>query len=81
LIGSGRVATVRAIASIIGNPVSAAFPALTGLAALAVKHGGFFPPFEADAVESPPPAAAAPIVITSVGMLRGEGLGLVTAAN
>jgi 3-oxoacyl-[acyl-carrier-protein] synthase II len=79
LIGSGRVATVRAIASIIGNPVSAAFPALTGLAALAVQRGGFFSPFEADAVESPQPATGAPIVITSVGMLRGEGLGLVTA--
>jgi 3-oxoacyl-[acyl-carrier-protein] synthase II len=81
LIAAGRVATVRAIASVIGNPVSAAFPALIGLAALATRRGGFFRPFEADEMETRPAAASAPVVVTSVGMLRGEGVGLVSAAD
>jgi 3-oxoacyl-[acyl-carrier-protein] synthase II len=81
LIAAGRVATVRAIASVMGNPVSAAFPAMMGLAALAIRRGGFYRPFEADAIETRPAAASAPVVVTAVGMLRGEGIGLVTAAN
>jgi 3-oxoacyl-[acyl-carrier-protein] synthase II len=81
LIAARRVATVRGIASVIGSPVSAAFAALTGLAALAVKHGRFFSPFEADEIEAPQAAPAAPVVVTLVGTVRGEGLGLVTAVN
>ena len=81
LIADGRVATVRAIGSMIGRGVSATFPALAGLAALAVQRRSFYRPFEADEIEAPAPALAGRIVVTSVGMSSGEGMGLITAVK
>ena len=81
LIADGRVATVRAIGSMIGRGVSATFPALAGLAALAVQRRSFYRPFEADEIEAPAPALAGRIVVTSVGMSSGEGMGLITAVT
>jgi 3-oxoacyl-[acyl-carrier-protein] synthase II len=81
LLAGRRVATVRAIGSMIGRSVSATFPAITGLAALAVKRHAFFRPFEPDELETPPAAASDRVVVTSVGMSAGEGLGLVTAVD
>jgi 3-oxoacyl-[acyl-carrier-protein] synthase II len=81
LIAGGRVATVRALASVMGNTVSAVFPALVGLAALAIKRRGFYRPFESDEIETRAAAPSAPVAVTSVGMVRGEGLGLVTAVD
>ncbi len=81
LIGAGRVATVRAAATVFGNAVSAAFPAMVALAALAIKRGGFYRPFDADEIEMRPAAPGAPVVVTTVGMVRGEGIGLIAAAN
>ena len=78
LIADGRVATVRGIASMIGSAVSGTFPASTALAALAIKRGGFYRPFEVDAVETPAAASPASIVVTAVGVSTGEGMGLIS---
>jgi 3-oxoacyl-[acyl-carrier-protein] synthase II len=79
LIAQGRVATVRAMATMTGAAISATFPAAVGLAALAVKRRGFYRPFEADAIELGAPAASDRVVATSVGLTRGEGIGVVSA--
>ena len=81
LIAERRVGTVRAIGSMMGRGVSATFPAIAGLAALAIQRGAFFRPFEADEIETPPPATSGRILVTSVGMSSGEGMGLITAVN
>ena len=81
LIADRRVGTVRGIGSMIGRGVSATFPALAGLAALAVQRKAFFRPFEADEIEAQPPALSGRIVVTSVGMSCGEGMGLITAVT
>jgi hypothetical protein len=65
----------------IGRGVSATFPAVAGLAALAVQRRSFFRPFEADEVETPAPAVSGRVVVTSVGMSCGEGMGLITAVT
>ena len=80
LIAAGRVATVRAGATMLGRASNAMFPALTALAALALARNGFFLPFEADDLERPLAASTGRIVVTTAGIWRGEGMGLVTAA-
>jgi 3-oxoacyl-[acyl-carrier-protein] synthase II len=77
LIGQGRVATVRGVATMMGTALCSTFPAIMGLAALAVSRKGFYRPFDASSLESPPAAANAPVAVTSIGVWRGEGMGLV----
>jgi hypothetical protein len=66
------------VTSMLGIGVSATFPAITALAALAAKRGSFYRPFEADEMETAPPAAQASVVVTAVGPSAGEGLGLIS---
>lgn len=70
----GKDVAMRAFNTMIGNPVEANFPAGVALAALAIYHGGFYPPFE----EAEKPVAAAPssVLVSSIGHYRGEGFGL-----
>ena len=81
LIAAGRVATVRASATMLGSGMSAAFPAVAGLAALALSRGGFFKPFDEHGFEQPLTAQPARIVVTTMGLWRGEGMGLITAVD
>lgn len=71
----GADTPIRALTTMIGNPLEANFPAGIALAALALFNGGYYSPFE----ETETPAATPPsaIVVSMVGHYRGEGLGLV----
>ncbi len=70
----GPDVAMRAVTTMIGNPVEANFPAGIALGALALYHGGMFPPFEA--AEKPYAGSPAAIVVSAVGHYRGEGFGL-----
>jgi 3-oxoacyl-[acyl-carrier-protein] synthase II len=79
LIAAGEVATVRSTANMLGSIAEASFAAGVGLGALALSRNGFYRPaddtgFETEIAE--PPKA---IVVTSWGVWRGEGMGLVEA--
>lgn len=71
----GALAPVRALTSMIGNPMEANFPAGIGLAALAVAKGAFYPPFEA--AEAPANGTPRQVLVSMAGHYRGEGFGLV----
>lgn len=81
LIAAGRIDSVRASGTLLGSAAGATFPAMAGLAALALSRGGFYRPadesgFEREAVRQP-----GRIVVTSVGIWRGEGMGLIEAVG
>ncbi len=71
----GEQTPIRALTTMIGNPMEANFPAAVALAALAIAHDGFYPPFEKAEIAAT--AAPSAIVVSMVGHYRGEGLGLV----
>lgn len=71
----GKDVAMRAFNTMIGNSIEANFPAGIALAALAIHHGGFYPPFEA--AEKPVAAAPSSVLVSSIGHYRGEGFGLV----
>jgi 3-oxoacyl-[acyl-carrier-protein] synthase II len=81
LIAAGRVDTVRATGSMLGMATSATFPAAAGLAALALARRGFYRPVDATGFETPREGAPGRIVVTSVGMWRGEGSALIAAVD
>jgi 3-oxoacyl-[acyl-carrier-protein] synthase II len=81
LIKAGRVTTVRDVGSMLGAAPSATFPAAVGLAALALSKGGFYRPFDATGFEQPAATPPKRIAITTAGMWRGEGSGLVAAVD
>ncbi|GIL00692.1 MAG: beta-ketoacyl-ACP synthase II [Alphaproteobacteria bacterium] len=70
----GEETAIRAYTTMIGNAVEANFPAGVALAALALFHKGFYPPFEE---AEKPLAAASKILVSSIGHYRGEGFALV----
>ena len=70
----GKEVALRAITTMIGNPVEANFPAGIALAALALYHGGMYPPFEA--AEKPFAGRPESVVVSAIGHYRGEGFGL-----
>ena len=51
------------------------------LAALALRHGKLFPPGDETGVERDMDGALAQVVVTSVGIVRGEGMALVEAVK
>ena len=59
----------------IGNPIEANFPAGIALAAMAIRNGGFFAPFEA--AEKPLDGAPSSVLVSTIGHNLGEGFGLV----
>ena len=70
---------VRGFSSLTGHMKEAQFPFAIALAALAIRNGAAYPPFDADnegAIEGAPQAALA----TAVGYRRFEGAALVVAA-
>jgi len=76
-IGHRHDLYVRATGTLIGHGVEAAAPANVGLAALALREGGYFPPLEAGSLEREAAEPPAQIVVTSFGHWRGEGMVLV----
>ena len=78
LIETGRVTTVRASANMLGSSVEASFPSMIGLAALALSRKRFYKPADTTGFET---EAGMPdrILVTSWGIWRGEGMGLVEA--
>ena len=81
LIAAGRVDTVRALSTLLGTVAGATFPAMAGLAALAIKRGGFFPPADESGFERPASRQPERIAVTTMGIWRGEGMGLIEAVN
>jgi 3-oxoacyl-[acyl-carrier-protein] synthase II len=79
LIAEGRVDTVRATGTLLGSTAGATFPAMAGLAALALSRGGFYRPADESGFEQPAPGQPKRVVVTSVGVWRGEGMGLIEA--
>lgn len=81
LIAAGRIDTVRATGTLIGTAAGATFPAMAGLAALALSRGGFFRPADESGFERPAVRQPDRIAITTMGIWRGEGMGLIEAVN
>lgn len=77
----GREAAIRAYGSLLGHGVEAHFPLGLALAALSLKEGRFYPPFDASGVERDLAGAPRQILVTGCGHWRGEALALVTAAG
>ncbi len=67
---------VRATGSLIGHGIEPQFPMNVALAALALQHGKLFPP-DPSGVERPMDGALKQVVVTSIGILRGDGMALV----
>jgi 3-oxoacyl-[acyl-carrier-protein] synthase II len=77
---AGRVDAVRATASLFGAATSATFPAAAAIAALSLARGALPAAFDRTGFEA---GGAVPerIVVTSVGMWRGEGMALLAAVH
>ncbi len=81
LIADGRVDTVRAPGTLLGSAAGATFPAMVGLAALALSRGGFYRPADESGFERPATSQPSRVAVTTVGIWRGEGMGLVEAVD
>jgi 3-oxoacyl-[acyl-carrier-protein] synthase II len=81
LIASGRVDRVRGMGSLLGTTTSATFPAVAGLAALALARKRFYQPFDATGFEAPDTGPAERIAVTIAGTWRGEGSALLAAVE
>jgi len=79
LIARGEIDTVRAMPNMLGTCVEASFPAMIGLAALALSRKGFFRPADETGFETPVTRVPTAIAVKSWGSWRGEGMGLVEA--
>ena len=81
LHSAGYYPLIRAYGSVLGHAVEAHFPMGVALAALAVAHGEFYPPFDATREEDVALKRIARVLVTGVGHWRGEGLALVEAVE
>jgi 3-oxoacyl-[acyl-carrier-protein] synthase II len=80
-LGRHPEVSVRATGTHIGHSIEPQFPANVALAALALRHGRLFAPGDDSGVERPMDGALAQIVVTSVGVERGEGMALLDAVQ
>ncbi|MDN2566794.1 beta-ketoacyl-ACP synthase [Aquibium sp. A9E412] len=78
LRGADRLA-IRGFATLTGHLKEAQFPFAVALAALAIRHGAAYPPFDAG-FEAPLDGAPQCALVTAIGYHRFEGIGLVTRA-
>jgi 3-oxoacyl-[acyl-carrier-protein] synthase II len=69
---------VRATGTHVGHAFEPQFPMNIGIAALAVSRGALFPP-GGSSFERPVTGALRQIVVTGVGIWRGEGMALIEA--
>ena len=72
---------VRATGTHIGHGLEPQFPMNVALAALALRHGKLFPPGDDSGVERPMEGALTQVLVTSVGVVRGEGMALLEAVQ
>ncbi len=72
---------VRATGTHIGHGLEPQFPMNVALAALALRHGKLFPPGDDSGVERPMEGALTQMLVTSVGVVRGEGMALLEAVQ
>ena len=75
----GMEAAIRSYTSMIGNPIEANFPFGLALAAMALKNGHFYEPFEA--AEKPVKIPPTSILVSTAGHYRGEGMAMVETAS
>jgi 3-oxoacyl-[acyl-carrier-protein] synthase II len=68
---------VRATGSYLGHGLEPQFSMNLALAAVALGHGGLFPPCDATGLEKPIAGDLQQVVVTGVGHWRGEALALV----
>lgn len=71
----------RAWGSVLGHGVEAHFVAGMALAAMSVSKGIFYPPFDRCGYENRGDTYPDPVLVTTFGHWRGEGLGLVMPAQ
>ena len=81
LIADGSLDTVRATTNMLGNNVEASFPAMVGLAALALSRKDFYPTVDETGFEQAATRTPKAIAVNSWGSWRGEGMGLVEAID
>jgi 3-oxoacyl-[acyl-carrier-protein] synthase II len=72
---------VRAPGSYVGHGPEPQFAMNVALAALAIGHGGLFPPCDRTGLEKAADQKVTQVVVTGVGHWRGEGLALVEAVG
>jgi 3-oxoacyl-[acyl-carrier-protein] synthase II len=72
---------VRAMGTRTGHGVEPAFPMNVALAALALSHGTLFPPGDDTGVERAMNGKLTQLVVTSMGIVRGEGMALLEAVQ
>jgi 3-oxoacyl-[acyl-carrier-protein] synthase II len=65
----------------LGHALEAHFPAGLALAALALRHRRFYPPFDASGVERPQHGLVRQVLVTATGNLSGEAMALLGAAE
>jgi 3-oxoacyl-[acyl-carrier-protein] synthase II len=81
LIEAGEVSTVRATTNMLGTSIDANFSSGVALAALALSRKGFYRPTDDTGFEKPQATPPEGIVVTTWGIWRGEGMGLVEAVS
>jgi 3-oxoacyl-[acyl-carrier-protein] synthase II len=81
LMAAGGVSTVRALGTMLGASSGAMFPAGLALAALAIAREGFYKPFDDSGLEVAAAGQPGRIAVTTWGLWRGEGMGLLTPIN
>jgi 3-oxoacyl-[acyl-carrier-protein] synthase II len=81
LVPQGFQPAVRAYGSVLGHGIEAHFPLGVALAALALRHGRFYPPFASPEIEREFSHRPEQILVTAWGHWRGEALALVSAAG
>jgi 3-oxoacyl-[acyl-carrier-protein] synthase II len=72
---------VRATGTYIGHGIEPQFPMNVALASTALRRGKLFPPGDEPSIELPMERDLRQAVVTSVGILRGEGMALVEAVD
>lgn len=77
----GITPVIRAHGSVLGHGLEAHFPAGLALAALALRHRRFYPPFDASGVERVHHQPIRQVLVTATGNLSGEALALVAAVE
>jgi 3-oxoacyl-[acyl-carrier-protein] synthase II len=70
---------VRATGSVLGHGVEAQFPLNVGLAAIAISRGELWPALDPTGFELPWSGTLKQVLVTGIGVWRGEGLALVEA--
>jgi len=81
LEADGIAPVMRAHGGVLGHGLEAHFPAGLALAALAVRHGEFYPPFDAGGFERPMSGNIDRVLVTGHGNVSGEAAALVTAVE